>query len=508
MDGFQQVSPLHFNAVCPTEDSPADLDFYQVSLENRRLFFNGDDLLDILIGLCGEMVTLSSSSNSRSGAEKNIPGDHLILAYHPVIISTYNSPSLKSSIISSSTALGYPCFPDGSTRTLVRGTRPIPTKQFREVLHDAGVGALTLTNYGMKVPLSSSVLYQKSSVLEAWSPFSSNYPPNSFDISFTIRSDTLYTIRLLPAPGLTRYTLFTPLDFRPHPTFNHGGSFKQIYHTSPPPHQTSTILSLSCYSPLHHFLIQSTSSSRTLQAPVSIRNGQKRLDTFQEIYTLLLTQPPSLLGGLRHELRVAAITPQRALEKVHEQRSYDILPLHPDIFSLSVADYLIAVPQLLDMAKEELTSLGFTFSHRPLPPNATVTCTDPQRQIFGDIRRLFGETCLPSYCTDPILPTAWWRRRTLIANYIPLPPIVLPPAAPAPAQPLGILPATTDEEFAALLWGAISSSLYSTRTGKRVRWSNVSFLLSATHPNLSCAQLRSRALVMRRAGKFADWTQI
>ena len=274
----------------PNDDSPADLDFYQVSLENRRLFFNADDLLDILIGLCGEMVTLTSSSNIRYGAEKNVPDNHLILAYHPVIMSTSNPPTLKSSIISSSTALGYPCFPDSSTRTLVRATRPIPTKQFREHLHDAGVGALTLTNYGMKIPLYSSVLYQKSSVLQAWFPFSSNYPPNSFDISFTIRSDTLYTIRLLPAPGLTRYTLFTPLDFRPHPTFYHGGSFKQIYRTSLPPNQTSTILSLSCCSPLHHFLIQATSSSRTLKAPVSIRNGQKRLDTFQDIYIATRSQ--------------------------------------------------------------------------------------------------------------------------------------------------------------------------------------------------------------------------
>jgi hypothetical protein len=53
---------------------------------------------------------------------------------------------------------------------------------------DAGVRVLTLTNYGMKIPLSSSLLYQKSSLLEAWFPFSSHYPPNSFDISFTIHS--------------------------------------------------------------------------------------------------------------------------------------------------------------------------------------------------------------------------------------------------------------------------------------------------------------------------------
>ena len=136
MEGFQQVSPIHLTAVCPTGDTPADLDFYQVSLRNHRLLFNEDELLNILLGVCGEMVTLSSSSNTRSGADKNIPDNHLILTFHPVIISTANSPSLKTSFLSASTALGYPCFPDDSHRTLVRATRPIPTTEFRKILHE------------------------------------------------------------------------------------------------------------------------------------------------------------------------------------------------------------------------------------------------------------------------------------------------------------------------------------------------------------------------------------
>ena len=147
----------------------------------------------------------------------------------------------------------------------------------------------------MKVPLSSSVLFQKSSLLEAWFPSSSRDPPNTFDITFTVHSDTLYTVRLLPDLRLIRYILFFPLDFRPRPVFNHGGSFKLTYHTSHPPNLTSAILSLSCYSPFYYFLIQSTPSSHTLRAPVSIWNGQKRLDTFQKSKPF---SSPSLLLSL------------------------------------------------------------------------------------------------------------------------------------------------------------------------------------------------------------------
>ena len=366
------------------------------------------------------------------------------------------------------------------------------------------VRAITLTNYGMKIPVSSSILYKKSSVLEDLSPSSSSYPANTFDISFTIRSNTLYTIRLFPSPGLTRYTLFSPLDFRPNPVSNIGGSFKMIY-SSPPPTQTSSILSLSCYCPLHHYLIQSTPTSRALSFPVSIRNGQKRLESFYDIYNLLLTQPSSLLGGLRYEVRVAAVHPLEALNLVHQQKPYDLRLLSPEVFSLAVDDYLILLPQLLDLAKEELTSLGFSFSHRPPPPNATTTITNPQRAIFGDLKRLFGETSYPNYCNDPIDPQAWWRRRPLIQNFVPLPDIVLPPLIPVQAQPAGVLPPTTDEQFSSLLWTAITASLYPSRTGKRVRWDKVRFLISATHPDLSAEQLRSRSLVLRRSGKFANW---
>lgn len=34
-----------------------------------------------------------------------------------------------------------------------------------------------------------------------------------------------------------------------------------------------------------------------------------------------------------------------------------------------------------------------------------------QKKIFGGLKRLFGEDTFGGFKTDPILTTAWWRRR-------------------------------------------------------------------------------------------------
>ena len=57
-----------------------------------------------------------------------------------------------------------------SNRELAVGVRPIPTEQFLKLLsHLRGsddMDAATLTNYGMNVPLTESVMYRKSFYLD------------------------------------------------------------------------------------------------------------------------------------------------------------------------------------------------------------------------------------------------------------------------------------------------------------------------------------------------------
>ena len=124
--------------------------------------FFADALGTVLRNLCGEMLTLSSTRNRRCGIDSNIPGDHIILTKHPIIMSALRTPGLKKKIIcSKASEMGYPCMPASDeqfNRELVVGVHPIPTEQSLKLLsHLRGyenMEAATLTNYRMKVPLS------------------------------------------------------------------------------------------------------------------------------------------------------------------------------------------------------------------------------------------------------------------------------------------------------------------------------------------------------------------
>ena len=139
--------------------------------------------------------TLSSSSSRRGGTDREIPEDHLILSYHPLMVSTLNRLGLKELIINRLATQGYPSVANDTTRTLVRGTRPVPTAVFRDTLRRCLVTDVTFTNYGMKIPLQQSTIFKKSSYLSSSRP-SPGYPMNSYDISYTCKSSTLLTIRL------------------------------------------------------------------------------------------------------------------------------------------------------------------------------------------------------------------------------------------------------------------------------------------------------------------------
>ena len=164
--GFQLADYSTYLEHCPTATSTPDLDFYQVSVAvEPAYFFLQDNFLELWTSLGGEMLTLSSSSSRRGGTDREIPEDHLILSYHPLMVSTLNRLGLKELIINRLATQGYPSVADDTTRTLVRGTRPVPTAVFRDTLRRCLVTDVTFTNYGMKIPYSS--------------PQSSRSPPTS-----------------------------------------------------------------------------------------------------------------------------------------------------------------------------------------------------------------------------------------------------------------------------------------------------------------------------------------
>ena len=215
------------------------------------------------------MLTLSSARNRRSGIDSNIPEDHIILAKHPIIISTLRTSGLKRKICSKGLEMGYPCMPTSDdNRELVVGVRPIPTGQFLKLLSHLGgsgdIEAATLINYGMKVPLTESVMYRKSSYLDLEGfEIPRGYPCNSFDILFTCYTSDLVTIRMRESDGvIEQYVLFTPLDRGPAPAFNIGGSFKRkLIHPHDRDQDADTVVSINTYFPHIHYSISTMSSS-------------------------------------------------------------------------------------------------------------------------------------------------------------------------------------------------------------------------------------------------------
>lgn len=488
--GFQSADYSTYLEHCPTATSTPDLDFYQVSVSVEPAhFFLKENFLELWTSLGGEMLTLSSSSRRRTGTDREIPEDHLILSYHPVMVSTVNRLGLKELIVNCLSTQGYPSVASDTTRTLVRGTRPVPTSVFRDTLRRCLVKDVTFTNYGMKIPLQQSTIFKMSSYLSSSRP-SPGYPMNSYDISYTCRSSTLLNIRLRHDPLITRFILFSPMDFRPHPSFNHGGTCKRVLNPNPD-RRTSSLVSISTYSPLYHHVNQ----AGNLNPPMTVATGRKRLEHYDFLYRLFLNTDDHHLGGLRHEVRVQATSPQDALALVQTHKPWLISSLQPDIFSLSIPDYKILLPQILDAAKEELYSLGFSFSHRPPAPGQTSTITAAMQLIFGDLRRLFGRTTVPRYATDPIDPDTWWRRRVqLPLPEVYIPPIILVNPFPAPAPAPALLPPVDDADFHNFLEQCVRTSL----RRNRIRWAIAHQLISVRYPGLSLDPLKNRVNYLRR----------
>ena len=485
----------YVDSCTPSDSSVPDLDFYQISIGVKLYFFREDTVTPFLQTLCGEMVTLSSASKKRRGAERELPSNHLILTCHPVLISTILRPGLKKDFLKKATEMGYPSYPDDCDTFLVLGTRPLPVIILRQLFSSCNIRTITITNYGMKVPFPDAAVVLNSSFIQQHPP-EPGYPKNSFDISFTCRSSSLYSIRLRSHPHIDRYNLFTPLDFRPAPAFNTGGSFKyDLRHDADPP--TSSLVSLSIYSPLHHHVNQ----SGPLKTPVTFSTGLDRLQHIATLHQHFLSIDDHLLGGLRHEVRVEATTPGEALSLVRDEKPWLISNLLPDIFSISVADYKDLLPQLLHAAREELYRLGFRFAHRPLPPQAASTITAPMRLIFGDLRRLLGERTYSAYCTDPIEPNSWWRQwfhnNGPLPGFIPVPDIILPPAADLQI-PVTPLPPTSDLVFLDFLQSSVLQAL----SLGQIRYPVLMQILETRYPGLLQKQVANRIKLLKRSDRL------
>ena len=120
-----------------TPDSSADFstDMYQFSVTVPVSIYSrmAVTLFELLLrDLVGATITFSTEQSKRN--LRDVLADHLILAFHPVIISTRPSRLLKENIIHHCTSLGRPVFPSTSPTTIAAQTRFIVQKMLNYCL--------------------------------------------------------------------------------------------------------------------------------------------------------------------------------------------------------------------------------------------------------------------------------------------------------------------------------------------------------------------------------------
>ena len=389
-----------------------DIDMISITVPVPPLYRN-QAFASFLGDIAGLSLTLSTEQSKRNISD--VPAGNFILTFHPVIISTHLHPNLKNTIITECTGMGLPVYPSTSDRTVAAQARPIDLTNFMCLLSRCNITYITINHYGMKSPYLSSPLHSHSVFIESSDHMEHGYPINTYDISFTCRSETLHTVRIRNSDRVRSntdvFSILTPLDHRTNPRFNHGGTFKTQLPQQQLPN-TPGCLSLSTYSPLHHWLL-AVPGKRV--APQSYSAGQDLLLGYDTILTSLVNSPIPV-GGLRHEVRVAAVTARDALNTVTRERPWriqEVLNLEhtPDYFTITLHSYFSITRDLIKAARLELASQNFHFNHHPISAGLPLTPTLEHKLIFGDLKQLFGEATYFGYRTNPIDPSAWWRTR-------------------------------------------------------------------------------------------------
>ena len=330
-------------------------------------------------------------------------------------METVNRRALKEEVCQFLRSQGHICVPSEQDKDYLTAdcTKQVPTQLLVECLVQLNVPFRRCTNFGQKEKTDKFVTFERA--IAACTAERSGYLHNYWDISFSKKVPYICVIAvenryLLPANlKLDRYLLFTPLDDRPAPRFNHGGS-TTINFTN-----TEGLTSVKVYNLLFH-LLRACHQYDFSRVPMLKRGGNQRLRNYGEILVRPIENKHSA-GRKRFETRILAKTFARAVDQFHRLELYKIVerikPATLIVRRLYVDAYLDKVGQKLRLA-EKVPKSGVTRHHGGKRLN------NPQKQILGDLKSLFGYSTHTSYKTDPISPTAWWRTeprrgRTLVA---------------------------------------------------------------------------------------------
>lgn len=145
------------------------------------------------------------------------------------------------------------------------------------------------------------------------------------------------------------------------------------------------IVRIKVYNLLYHFL--RACHVYELILPNTSRQGARFLHKLDEIFTSM-EQQPDLLGGLRVESTISAMTLNEAYE-IHEQEHPDHIRqyLHParlNVRSMPTEQFLLQGRELLNNATTLLRSFGITEHHGARELTLT------EKKMFGDLKALLG----------------------------------------------------------------------------------------------------------------------
>ncbi len=217
-----------------------------------------------------------------------------------------------------------------------------------------------------------------------------NYPHNMWAIGYTIPSDAVPVVRVTEpwrVPfEVDNYVLHTPLDARPCPHSNHGGTvtmkmanpgpIRESYsatleYPDSPFHPTSPLLQLKIYQPLYHFL-RGSSTYDLKSVPASGRSFYTRLSNYCEIVERMRSNQ-HLIGGLRFEARLRCsfecVSHIWFKYKPYELDSF-VSPARISMRSMCTSDFVDRAAEVLVVARQVAVRRGILY-RTPNPDPST-----------------------------------------------------------------------------------------------------------------------------------------
>ena len=318
-----------------------DVDFFAVNATVTDAFcLMLENIVGQTIGLCGRQERVFHE-------RKDYPRmmfDAFCLSEDPVIIETLRTPNLKKKLCRSFRNKGHVVLPSEiQTNYLIAGRKKsVPTSVFVYALLEANVQFVRITNFGMKE--KSSVFFDFSECLAIKRSLATQhgYPPNVWDISFTVRLPYVLVMKIENRMFLPRdvkldvYNLFTPLNQSDSET--HGGSITVLYKNL----HAGACKKVKFYSCLYH-LVKAANKYKFESLPRTTRWAHTVVNHYDELLQKYKENPDEV-GGVRFESRIETRTLAQAVTECNEMKPYDFQTylgqVNIVVHGLTVTDYL------------------------------------------------------------------------------------------------------------------------------------------------------------------------